>query len=228
MTTQRISVRLNAEIVSVSGYVNGIEVEWNLIGGAWQAVCARVADGDYHVQITAVNEFGTSSYFDFTLHHDGLYLITWREQADVSRVKYLTKKIIDGVATAAEREEWLSGEMIGAYNASDLNRVGKAMAYIADRLSEIGVVVSVSGKQDWQMTDIPTKDSLAYYLSDVGKIRNALAVSDETPTLPDDMIGLTWQEANDIEQILLDIDGIITLIMRSWMYAGEVYAGGMQ
>lgn len=225
--TQKISVKLKAEIVSVSGSVNGETVEWSLMGDSWQAICERDPDGEYHIQITATNELGAVSFLEFTLHHEGLYLITWRTQADVSRVFFLTRKIILGIATEAEKDEWMSGEMIGAYNASDLNRVGKAVNYLKDRLSNIGVVVSVTGKEDWQMSDIPTEESLGYYLSDVGKIRNSLVVSSETPALPPDLAGLTWQEANDIEQILLDIDGIITLIMRSWMYAGEVYAGGI-
>ena len=38
---------------------------------------------------------------------------------------------------------------------------------------------------------------------------------------------IDYQKANDIEKILEDVDAMITTIMRTWMYAGEVYAGGM-
>ena len=36
--------------------------------------------------------------------------------------------------TAAERAEWVAG-MKGAYNASDLNRVASAMAYLSQRFA---------------------------------------------------------------------------------------------
>ena len=54
-------------------------------------------------------------------------LVFDRTQSDVSRVQSLTRKMIAGTATDAEKEEWLGGEMKGAYNAADLNRVGAAV-----------------------------------------------------------------------------------------------------
>lgn len=62
-------------------------------------------------------------------------LITDRTQADVERVKALAAKGFAAM-TAAERAEWLTG-MKGAYNASDLNRVGTALNYLAGRLGPI-------------------------------------------------------------------------------------------
>lgn len=67
-------------------------------------------------------------------------LITDRTAADVERVKYLRGRINAGTATAAEKAEWGTA-LKGAYNASDLNRVSDAAAYLAARLTSLGNAV---------------------------------------------------------------------------------------
>ena len=63
-----------------------------------------------------------------------LSLITDRTQADVDRVRQLAQKVF-GNMTADEKTKWLNG-LKGSSNASDLNRVGAAVAYVAGRLSQ--------------------------------------------------------------------------------------------
>ena len=46
-----------------------------------------------------------------------------------------------------------------------------------------------------------------------------------TPDVPADMESFTYQEANNIEKILLDIDTLLTGIEQSWFYSGDVYSG---
>lgn len=60
-------------------------------------------------------------------------LVTDRTQADVERVRELAAKGFSAM-TSDEQAEWLAG-MKGAYNASDLNRVGTALNYLAGRLA---------------------------------------------------------------------------------------------
>ena len=151
-------------------------------------------------------------------------LITDRVQADVDRVAQLAGRVSAGTATAAEQTEWAS-DLKGAYNASDLNRVGAAVAYVAGRLTGYGYAVSVSPRQDWQVADIPTQESMTAYLADVAALRGAIAVMNSTPTTPDSASGLTWREANDIERILLDVDELLTRMAAAWFYSGELYAG---
>lgn len=153
-----------------------------------------------------------------------LNLITNRTQADVDRVAALAGRVSAGTATAAEQTEWAS-DLKGAYNASDLNRVGAAVVYVAGRLTGYGYVVSVSPRQDWQVADIPTQESMTAYLADVATLRAALTVAADTPEVPEDMERLTWQEANDIEKILVDVDELLTRMAAAWFYSGELYAG---
>ena len=151
-------------------------------------------------------------------------LITDRVQADVDRVAQLAGRVSAGTATAAEQTEWAS-DLKGAYNASDLNRVGAAVAYVAGRLTGYGYAVSVSPRQDWQVADIPTQESMTAYLADVAALRGAIAVMASTPPTPDSANNLTWQEANNIEQILLDVDELLTRMAAAWFYSGDLFAG---
>lgn len=153
-----------------------------------------------------------------------LNLITNRTQADVDRVATLTARMSAGTATEAELAEWQS-DLKGAYNASDLNRVGAAVAYVAGRLNGYGYAVTVNPKQDWTANDIPTAGQMATYIQDVATLRGAIAVMNSTPPTPDSASGLTWQEANNIEQILLDVDELLTRMAAAWFYSGDLYAG---
>lgn len=153
-----------------------------------------------------------------------MQLITDRVQADVDRVAQLAARISAGTATAAEQTEWAS-DLKGAYNASDLNRVGAAVAYVAGRLNGYGYTVTVNPKQDWTGSDIPTAGQMATYIQDVATLRGAISVMASTPPTPDSASGLTWREANDIEKILVDVDELLTRMAAAWFYSGDLYAG---
>lgn len=113
----------------------------------------------------------------------------------------------------------------GYYNATDLNRVGTAVAYVRDRLAAAGITVSVAPKTDWQTGDVPTLVSMEPYLKDVSTVRSALAVYTSTPAAPANIAGLTAAEANDIERILQDVDDLITKMIAAYFYSGEIYSG---
>lgn len=150
-------------------------------------------------------------------------LVTDRTEADVSRYSELRDK---GWAemTTAEKAEWVAG-MKGAYNASDLNRVASAMAYLSQRFASAGYSVPISSPTDWANGDIPTKGDLDTYLDDLRRIRAALAVMDTTPEAPESMDYLTWAKANDIEKILVDVDDALGRLLLSPFYSGEIYSG---
>lgn len=155
--------------------------------------------------------------FDITL------LITNRAKEDVDRVKELVSKGYDAMSDA-EKAEW-NGEMKGAYNASDLNRVGLAVDYLTRRLRSYGISAATAPKTDWTVDDAPTISQMRQYLADVEALRSAIAVLQTTPVVPSDMEGLTYTEANDIEKILTDIDRLITNMTAAWFYSGDIYSG---
>ena len=225
MDAQIISVSLPAATLYVSGTFNGVAVTWtNTEGNLWQATADRAADDIYQVELTIIGTTGSSTTASMTLYYGLLNLITDRTQADVDRVAQLAARVSAGTATDAEKTEWAT-DLKGAYNASDLNRVGAAVAYVAGRLNGYGYYVSVSPKQDWTANDIPTAGQMATYIQDVAALRGAIAVMDSTPPTPESASGLTWQEANNIEQILLDVDELLTRMAAAWFYSGDLFSG---
>ena len=153
-------------------------------------------------------------------------LVTDRTAADLARWLDLRNK---GYAkmTEAERAEWDAGNMKGAYNVSDLNRVGAALNYLRDRLAEASYMSQVAfvAKTGWAVTDIPTASNLSDYLRYVAAIREALAQFATTPATPTNTGGLDYQEANDIEKILVDVDQLITNMLTARYFCAELYSG---
>lgn len=202
-TAQALTVELPASTLYVSGTVNGVAVTWtNTAGNIWETVADRAADDIYHVSLTIIDEHGQASAAEITLYYGVLNLITDRSEADVA-----------------------NGSDKGYYNATDLARVEAAVDYVANRLRSLGYAVEVSPKKEWVMKDIPTVSQMARYLHNITTLRATLPVLSATPEAPADMEGLTWSEANNIEQILKDIDHLVTNMTAAWLCSGEIYSG---
>lgn len=154
-------------------------------------------------------------------------LVTDRTQADVERVRELAAKGFAAM-TSDEQAEWLAG-MKGAYNASDLNRVGTALNYLAGRLASIcGKSIAWTAKTDWAVTDIITASRAAEYRRQIQDIRDALAYPAGTPDVPQ-LARLTYIGANDIERILALCEDLIVNVAKSFRHTGaaECAAGGL-
>lgn len=154
-------------------------------------------------------------------------LVTDRTQADVERVRELAAKGFSAM-TSDEQAEWLAG-MKGAYNASDLNRVGTALNYLAGRLASIcGKSITWTAKTDWAVTDIPVASQAETYRRQIQDIRDALAYPAGTPDVPQ-LARLTYIGANDIERILALCEDLIVNVAKSFRHTGaaECAAGGL-
>ena len=124
--------------------------------------------------------------------------------------------------------------MKGAYNYTDMNRVGQAVSYIANRMTSIpnelaaylaekGVAddpiyhvpynpssVVVSAKTNWAMGDTPTQSLATAYLNDLVTLRKQLTLPANAPEVPSTLDGLTFSTANDMEYLLYVIDKTLT------------------
>ena len=155
-------------------------------------------------------------------------LVYDRTQADVNRVFTLKNKILTeglNALSAEEKAEYMAG-MKGAYNCTDMNRVGQAVAYIANRMtslpselaayrSEKGIEddpiyevpydpasVVVSAKTDWAVGDTPTPSLVQAYLNNLTVLRKQLTLPADAPNVPTTLDGLTYTVANEIEYLL--------------------------
>ena len=210
MSTRTLTTTLPSGTLYVSGTVNGVATTWtNTEGNTWETVAERSPQDVYVVAMTIINQSGVTTETTFTLYY-GLHLITDRTKADV-----------------------INGTEKGSYTASDLNRVGAAMNYVADRLKAQGYDPHISPKTDWKDGDWVTPAAQVVYLGDLVELRKQFALYETTPEVPPRILatainsndGLTYTWANDIEQILMDIDVLLTNIAAGWLYSGEIYSG---
>lgn len=223
----RLSVSLPSKTAYVYGTVNGETTTWTRYSAApmdvWETVAPRAPDDVYRVALKIYRANGSYYEAAFTVYYGVVGLIYDRTQADVSRVSYLAG--LDWAnMSEAEKAEWAS-DLKGAYNASDLNRVGTAVDYVAKRLRSAGYSVPVEPKTDWRVLDIPTAEQMQTYLDNVRTLRAAFAVPPSMPAVPEDMDGLDYIEANNIERILYDLNALITNIMATWVQSGMVQSG---
>lgn len=159
--------------------------------------------------------------FDFTT------LITDRTAADFNRWLTLRNKGLANM-TDTEQAEWLTGTMKGAYNKADLNRVGECLNYLHDRLKEANYINyqnTFTAKTNWTITSIPTTADLTHYLKCVSHIREAMTQFATTPPTPTDAGVLNYEEANNIEQILIDVETLINNMLAARVYCNDVFAG---
>ena len=212
----KLVVPLQSDVVYVTGTVNGAPTTWTRgDGDAWTTTADRSADDVYRVELEMITAAGRTYTAAVTLYYGLLNLITDRTQADADEVKRLAAKGYAAM-TAEEKAAWDAG-LKGAYNASDLNRVGSAVGYVAGRLTDAGYGIDVSPHVGWTEGGIPDAEEAA--------VRAVLADAlPGLPALPEDMDRLTFAEANAIEQVLLDVNAALDRIRAGAFYAGELYA----
>lgn len=200
--TQTVRVPLASNALYVSGTVNGVDKIWTREeGNVWWTTAERATDGVYRVVLSIVYGDGKTTTDSVTLYY-GLVLITDRTAQDVK-----------------------DGTEKGSYNASDLNRVGSAMAYLRDKFNDNGYNVQISPKTDWKEIDVPTERDMTLYLSRLGTLRGVIALPEDTPKTPETMAKLTYKTANDIEKILETVDSMLSKSISFLWYSGDLYSG---
>lgn len=184
-------------------------------------------------------------------------LITDRSQSDVAYYEDLRSKYITRTITSEQKVEWDSG-LKGTYNASDVNRVESAVAYLQDAvnglplklidyMNAIGVApdvlfqvpyeypISLETYTNWQRAEDDFRLAIDRYLGNIKFLRGVLELPDGTPDVPIDIEQMTYQEANNIETILLAVNtalialeelkkSLIDLVPPSWRRCGTFYA----
>lgn len=147
--------------------------------------------------LTAYNENGEGAGATLTHYNIPanplLYLITDRTQQDVT-----------------ERNPK------GYYAASDLNRVGYAMDYLANIIRGYGYMLEVHTKTDWTDEDWKLTVEMVKYLQ---SLNNLKAVFSTMVELPETMEKIDYQDANNIEFLLLTIDETVAHVVAGFTRA---------
>ena len=149
-----------------------------------------------------------------------LSMITDRTAADVNTAAALRLKIQSG-QTLTENEQGIFER--GACTITMLNRVENAQKYLAEVLNGHSYKVSITNKT-WQNNQIFEYADYIRLLDNESTLKNAFAVYKDTPKTPDYLYG--WQEANDIEKILIDIEALIGEMKKNFKKCGTFKCGG--
>lgn len=111
------------------------------------------------------------------------------------------------------------------YNISDLNRVETVVKVIAEYMKSKGYPVAVKEKPtgEWILSDMPTDKEMSRYLKNVTSIRNQL--NKKSYKLPKTMTMLTFEDANNIERLLKDVEITLTKMITSYRRTGVTISG---
>lgn len=151
-------------------------------------------------------------------------LVTDRTPEDVAHVSEIASRITNGTASAEEIAEFNSGALKGAYNASDMNRVGEMYATLYSTFAGYGYQIAGYNPMriDWEKTAIPSKAELESYLESVKAFREQFSIDAK---LPESMNRLDVKGANQIEQLAFTIIKVLYSIENSLIYSGEAFSG---
>ena len=111
------------------------------------------------------------------------------------------------------------------YNHTDLNRVAQCVEYLAGALNGYGYSVTVDVKTDWAQADKPRAGQMEMYLDNLQALIDNYYTLPDTPEKPASMNNLTWQGANNIEKLLVDIKEIIQRMEAGFRKCGTFKSG---
>lgn len=178
-------------------------------------------------------------------------LCTDRTADDVAQLQALSDRISKhgvGSLSTEERQLWFHGDgsvvltadsenivftdgllklapvvIRGAYNAADFERVDGAMSYLRAQFRGVGYEAPIDLPSVRNST--PREADMTRYLRNLTILRGILTLYPTTPPVPASMDAFTWKEANDIEQMLLDIEPILISASRVFRHSGAAMSG---
>lgn len=115
----------------------------------------------------------------------------------------------------------------GPYDWRDFNRVQGAVDELVALFASYGYQVPVTRLPEWSREDVAFSSQCAAYIANVRTLRDTLDQLPTTPACPENMNGWTWGAANDLEQILVDLeDALRRLELSATVACGAAECGG--
>ena len=132
-----------------------------------------------------------------------------------------------------------SGDVIGLYdlvNDTFYQNAGTGIFTAGPEIIPDPIITPpvITTRTNWTIKDIPTSQQMDEYLANVEAIRSMMSNIpvypsgwQTPPDTPETMQYLTYEQANDIERILTDINDLLEWVSNNlvWVFAGDVYAG---
>lgn len=148
-------------------------------------------------------------------------LITDRTASDASN--FIVYRNILGTGGTIT-EEQLEIMLRGSLNIYTLNRIENKMSELQTRLNLYAYMTSGVVTKIWNTSDIFEHDvEIERWQNNLSILTNAFYEYDETPTPPESV--LNFQGVNDVEQILVDVEGILDDMISRFRKCGTFKCG---
>lgn len=147
-------------------------------------------------------------------------MVTDRTQADVELAKTLIEKVQSGQTLTSSEKTAIER---GTCTITMLNRIESKQKELANFLNGYRYMVNITNKTDWAYTDIFTYQDHERLLSNLNKLKQAFFIYQSTPTTPDCLYN--YENANDVEKILVDIESMIEDMKSRFRECNTFYCG---
>lgn len=116
------------------------------------------------------------------------------------------------------------GELRGTFNKVTIERIINNTKYLEEKLLSLGYNPQITHQKDvWSYSDIPTITDLTELVSNLQNLIDCFY--NITGTLPTDMSTLEFDEVNDMERVLYDINRYSDRVDKRRLYCGTVMCG---
>lgn len=180
--------------------------ETTTIDGVSQSYTNAAFQCDYNLYLLGLNNAGTAQWFPTAR----LYSCQIYDNDELIR-NYVPCTNADGTAG-------LYDLVNGAFYAN-----AGTGSFTAGEPIELPEETEKYDEYTWIETDIPTESQMAQYLSNVLAICSTILTE---PELPETIAKLDYNGANQIEQVLMDLDKIINVMTTTFVPCGEAICGG--
>lgn len=147
-------------------------------------------------------------------------MVTDRTAQDVETAKALRAKLQSGQSLTTAEETAIER---GTCTITMLNRVESKQKELAQILNEYRYMVSIDNKINWTYSDIFTQQDHERLLNNLNKLREAFFIYTNTPPTPTYLYN--YQNANDVEKILVDIEAMIDDMLLRFRECNTFYCG---
>ena len=219
------SSRLAGTTVTRSSAVTTPIVGHKYYGRTYLKSTGTIGAADDRFEISA----GDGPGLNFVFGHNNGNFPDWTMLSSIQDVTVVngTSYVVRNFVVSAQNTCWTDGLMIldltaafGAGNEPTKEWCDENLPYFSGQYTYI----PYRDPHIWYEEDVPTLSAMEAYLANVSALRGVLALGENTPAVPSDMVGLTLAEANAIEQILDAINDYLGAMQAVFLRSGMAWA----
>ena len=197
-------------------------------GGTWTTTNGGVSSSTAKTVFTALQDMTVSFAYSYSSekNYDNFTLKVAGSTVENAVSGSTTNKTYTGTLTAGQTIELTYSKDSSTDSNDDKCTMSALKVTRMETVTET-IVTETPDPRDpytWYSDDIPLPVYMNLYISNLAELRKQFTLYETTPEVPPDLEKLNYIEANNIEQILVDIDALITNIEAGWFYSGEIYS----